>query len=657
MNRFVILCADRDHESRGALRDALDGMSTDAVAVEAFSDGSSLVRRARDLVAEGVEVPVVFVADELADGSGVDTLIDLHGHPDGAAIRKVLVTSSDLDLRPALRAKALDGTISKPVGEDQLRTTLDRLATQYFVEQDPEALEQLPQLVDVGVLSRAFTVADQRRRRTQRQLSRLQRTFLADAEMTDDEVEQAMIEEIVEVLDDPERRTYPAGTLLIRSGDDVDGVMIVLSGRMRLFRVVDGEEVVFHSRTAGRILGVLAMARNEPAFFNCQARSDVDVIEIPRDQLDDALQRSPTLAVHFVTVLLRSLARRNLRTVEMQMEIDRLAGELRTERDELSRALHDLEAAQTGLIESEKMATLGRLVAGVGHELNNPVAALQRSAEFLERDFETLTRSHPEAKLFGDTLLGALHTEPRSTREERALRRSLAAELGDDALAGRLVRVGVTTAAEARSLLGDLDGDEREALLDALETYHQIGTSLRNITSATGRIATLVQSLRSYARPDVDELADIDLRVGLDESLALLGHELHDIEVEREYEEEVPPVRGRPAELNQVWTNLITNAVQAMEGKGRLIVRTRVPDATLVEVDVEDDGPGIAPEDMDNIFDLEFTTKAGRVEFGLGMGLRIARDIVTRHGGDIAVRSEPGRTCFTVTLPVQEGSA
>jgi signal transduction histidine kinase len=138
---------------------------------------------------------------------------------------------------------------------------------------------------------------------------------------------------------------------------------------------------------------------------------------------------------------------------------------------------------------------------------------------------------------------------------------------------------------------------------------------------------------------------------GIEETLLLLGHALARIEVVRDYAD-VPQVTAYPGELAQVWTNLITNAIQAMEGEGVLTVAVDAPDPGSVRVAVVDDGPGIPPEDLDRIFDLHFTTKHGRVEFGLGLGLRIAHDVVAPHHGRIAVESRPGRTAFTVTLPV-----
>jgi signal transduction histidine kinase len=184
-----------------------------------------------------------------------------------------------------------------------------------------------------------------------------------------------------------------------------------------------------------------------------------------------------------------------------------------------------------------------------------------------------------------------------------------------------------------------------------MEIYHRLGMSVRNLRSSAARIASHVKSLRSYARADREKRSDVSVEEGMEESLMLLNHKLGDIEVVRAYSP-VAELTGFAGELNQVWTNLLSNAIQAMAGTGTLAVGTSAPDPAHVQATITDTGPGIAEEDLSRIFDLHFTTKEGRVEFGLGLGLTITRDIVERHHGIIEVESRPGSTRFRVTLPI-----
>ena len=471
-----------------------------------------------------------------------------------------------------------------------------------------------------AVLQRSSPSAVAELATARKSIRRLRRTFFGDSELSDDEVEATMIEEIDRALDQPERVVYPPGTILLEEDQPVGGIQIVLEGRVRLFRHVEGHDVIFHSRTAGRIVGLSAMALRQPAAFTAQAVTELTAIPVTFEQLEAALQRSPTLSIHLVDVLVRSLARRNLRTVEQRVHIDRLARELAVERDQLANALARLEQAQTRLIESEKMATLGQLVAGVAHELNNPVAALERGADFLTEDIERLSAANPRSDVVLASLERARTQSPLSTRQERDLRKELGTQLGDEALADRLVGLGIHTSVEADGLLGGLSGEEREARLDEMEVYYRLGQSVRNLRSSAARIASHVKSLRSYARTDREKRTDVSIEEGLEESLMLLNHKLGDIELVRAYSA-VPTMTGFAGELNQVWTNLLSNAIQAMGAAGTLTVETSTPDPAHVRATISDTGPGIAQEDLPRIFDLHFSTKGGRVEFGLGLGL------------------------------------
>jgi signal transduction histidine kinase len=181
-------------------------------------------------------------------------------------------------------------------------------------------------------------------------------SFLGDRDLSDNEVEQAMIDEMERLLDYPPTKRLPAGSLIVAEGESIDGITVVLDGEVRLFREMEGREIVFHHLTAGRIIGLMSLTRSRPAVFSVEAETDVTVLPVTLEQLDSALRDSPNLATHFVSVLVRSLARRNLRSIEQQLQIR--------------------EFATTRIKESERLAVVGQLAAGVAHELNNPLQGI-----------------------------------------------------------------------------------------------------------------------------------------------------------------------------------------------------------------------------------------------------------------------------------------
>jgi len=180
------------------------------------------------------------------------------------------------------------------------------------------------------------------------------------------------------------------------------------------------------------------------------------------------------------------------------------------------------------------------------------------------------------------------------------------------------------------------------ATLDLVGLAGEIGTS-------AGRISELVGAMKEYTYMDRSAAGEVDVISGLQNTLTILGPRLKDISLRREYEEDLPQIKGRGGELNQVWTNLIDNAIDAVDRRGSIILRTYVDDGRVV-VEVVDDGPGIAREAQSHIFEPFYTTK--EVGAGTGLGLDIVRRIVTGHGGEVSVYSEPGETRFTVRLPL-----
>lgn len=344
--------------------------------------------------------------------------------------------------------------------------------------------------------------------------------------------------------------------------------------------------------------------------------------------------------------------------------------EMRKKNEELEDTLNQLNEMHNQLIIQEKMASLGKLSAGMAHELNNPAAAAQRSAAQLQSTFSKWQSIQLRMR---ELALDERQIEMVSELDEIAkIRARQPAELNTLTRSDREAAVEHWLQGRGINTDGDLvpalvsfgyDQDSLEELanfftpqqfavvVDWLSFKFSIYSLVREISIGTGRIVELVKALKTYTYMDQAPVQSVDVREGLDNTLIILHNKLKSgVTVVREYAEDLPVIQAYAGELNQVWTNIIDNAIDAMQGKGTLVVRARREDRWIV-VEIEDDGPGIAPELQSKIFDPFFTTKGpGK---GTGLGLNISRNlIVQKHQGQMTVKSEPGSTCFSIRLPM-----
>ena len=336
--------------------------------------------------------------------------------------------------------------------------------------------------------------------------------------------------------------------------------------------------------------------------------------------------------------------------------------------------LRDLEKAylqqELMLRQSEKLATLGRLSAGMAHELNNPAAAAQRAAVQMQATISHLQESHLRLGQFSfsdeqleslralDRLAGEQASHPADldslTRSDReAVLETWLDKQGIDQaweVAPTLVDLGYELAALER-LAGDFPAPQLQAVIVWLSDTYTLYSLLEEIGQGTGRISELVRALKGYTYLDQAPIQTVDIQEGLDSTLIILRSKLRaGITVRREYAADLPRIQAYGSELNQVWTNLIDNAIDAMDGEGELTLRTRHDDRWVI-VEVEDSGAGIPEEILPNIFDPFFTTKAPGS--GTGLGLNISHNIVVqKHQGRMDVTSEPGKTRFEVRIPI-----
>jgi C4-dicarboxylate-specific signal transduction histidine kinase len=477
--------------------------------------------------------------------------------------------------------------------------------------------------------------------------------------LTSEEMEQQFISLCLEHCGADQRRDFAAGEMLLREGEMPQGLWLILSGRVELFRTIDGMEIISHSESAGRLVGLMSLSEQHPTFFSCRARTDVEALFIPAHFLQQWMTGQPGFARLLLAVMVRTMARRNRRGAQLLAKVRTLNQRLAEQRDDLEAALQQLRAAQSQLVEQAKMATLGNLAAGMAHELNNPVAAIQRAADFIKEDLERLFSGNESFSSTASAMRNAMQNKAMGSAEERAAKARLTDALaGDRNLANSLFAAGIRSSDDLNALLGDLKAKEREARLEEIMHGGQIGVSLRNLGNCSHRIADLVRSLKLHARDDEEFTEGVDLNQSIEDTLLLLSHRLRDITVQKHYGA-LNPITAHVSRLQQVWLNLLVNALQAMthaglSGENAVIeITTRMADDSHVEVVITDCGPGIPADVAPRLFEHRFTTRGGRVEFGLGLGLPISRMIVENHGGTLSFESKPGRTCFRTILPIE----
>jgi len=423
------------------------------------------------------------------------------------------------------------------------------------------------------------------------------------------------------------------GDVYLQLGDLASSMVVILEGELQARGDINGETFVIPF-AAGSVTGVLPFSRMKKSVVTGRALTESRILKFPSSRFPELIQKMPELTQRLVGVMADRI--REVTRVEQQR--DRLAG-------------------------------LGKLSAGLAHELNNPASAAKRATSLLRDAFKrikdavqelgkhqlTATQKSEIERLEASFLQPAqdpLDTLAISDLEDQIdslLRSHGQSDLWQ--LASDLAHRGVKPEV-LESLFATLDADVARAALVRIAASVEIANLLNEIESSTSRISDLVRAVKEYTYMDQTPAQSVDVVKGLENTLTILHHKLkRGVTVRREYEKVPLLVNSFGSELNQVWTNIIDNAIDAMGGKGELRVRT-YRDDTCVVVEIADNGPGISPEVKAHIFEPFFTTKG--VGEGTGLGLDTVQRIVKKHRGTIQVNSKPGDTRFQVFLPLVE---
>ncbi|MGB7444979.1 MAG: response regulator [Coleofasciculaceae cyanobacterium] len=362
-----------------------------------------------------------------------------------------------------------------------------------------------------------------------------------------------------------------------------------------------------------------------------------------------------------------------LARVETHLENRSLQRRLQEKNDHLAEALEELKATQNQLVLSEKMAALGQLIAGIAHEINTPLGAIKASSSNISSALDESLEQLPELfqvlneeqqTIFFDLLDRALQNNGQLTaREKRQFKRNLIAQLQENqiekaaSIADTLVDLGIYDHINIFFPLFKLANID--FVLQLVYDIARLRSNNQNIIAAVERASKVVLALKSYARYDPTEQKVLaGIANGLETILSLYQNQLkRGVEVIRDYQQ-LPPILCYPDQLNQVWANLIQNAIQAMQGKGILKIKvysdtleTSETNSKFAVVSITDSGMGIPPEIQSRIFEPFFTTKSSGE--GSGLGLDISNKIIEKHQGKIELESQPGRTSFKVWLPLE----
>ncbi|MBN2062187.1 MAG: cyclic nucleotide-binding domain-containing protein [Deltaproteobacteria bacterium] len=420
------------------------------------------------------------------------------------------------------------------------------------------------------------------------------------------------------------------GDVLIRQGSPNDRLYLVLKGALTASASTgDGREHELFQIVPHMFVGVYSFfSQTYKSLLTVTAEEDSGLAYIEAGQLEKIRKAGGSIFEQFVPVIIMELMHRYQQTLELNTERERTIKKL---------------------LQSEKMASLGQMAAGIAHELNNAIAVLQRNSEWLCREVGKLLAVQ-DAGRFRFYEEGLEKGQSLSSRELRRRSRAFREKYGiSDRMAGRIAEMGIAESGIEKNL-----PPEKE--INCRYTFWKIGTAFHDMQLAARQSTHVVKSIKTLGAPHTNIKPNQDVNESINRALSLLQSSLRAIQVHFETEP-LPAITANQGELVQIWTNLIKNACESMESGGTVKPQLKILSRSIgdrIVVRIEDNGPGIDPDLVQHIFQPNVTTKVDGLSFGLGLGLSIVENLVHQYGGTVSVTSHPGKTIFEVQLPIGE---
>ncbi|MGL6026107.1 MAG: cyclic nucleotide-binding domain-containing protein, partial [Vibrio sp.] len=557
MNRYALLILDNHPLSVAGWRQELASF---AAKFNIYSSGSvEEAQQQIEFIEQNEQNVALVISSHHPDLNGAEFLIRLDKMTHTKYARKVLISGGE-DIQAILNAVnegRLDYCLTQPLPEHALYKTVVQELTSFVLEHDKDNVLSYSTVLDQQRLLRAHIDNKMRSYRE---------GFISDYHrLSDNELAEKVIGALHQIFaeqDDTQAcRSYSAHHLLTEEGEPNRFLWFITEGEVALYKKDDlgqQREVVRHAK--GNIVGGMSFVTGEPSFSTAITLTKTAVIKLDREVFAKVMHNDTSLLPLFTNLLLRHFNRRLQRSITTKLE--------------LQKTLDSLESAHQQLMEREKMAMLGQLVAGVAHELNNPVAAILRGTETLSSHIGHLLNEEQrtQLELGADLLRQAMQARPISTSQERSKAKQLETIIHHRLLAKKMVKLGLD---DDQNLiqLAKSHPETAQKQLEQLESYHLTGSTLRSIQVCAQRIADMVKSLKGYARPDDETYRLADIHEGIEDTLVIFENRLKRHTVEKEYAA-LPLIYCLPIALQQVWTNLISNAIDAFPEHGQLRIET-----------------------------------------------------------------------------------